>query len=175
MLFVQLSKYSISMDIHSRMAWIHQIAEICQRWGGVGVRGVSRMGPRRASGGLGRTPNPGLAVCAGLRTRASGCQAYKDVLAASPQSDTAPPSHAMPLLLLLRPLLEASAGAGPQALPTHPILRPENPRSASARRSARDAACPSVSAAPARAHPPVCPAAGPAGCGPESGDPAAGR
>ena len=25
------------------MAWIHQIAEICQRWGGVGVRGVSRM------------------------------------------------------------------------------------------------------------------------------------
>ena len=25
------------------MAWIHRIARICQRWGGVGVRGVSRM------------------------------------------------------------------------------------------------------------------------------------
>ncbi|HHA2368378.1 TPA: hypothetical protein ACOENC_003053, partial [Stenotrophomonas maltophilia] len=37
------SKYSIPMEIHPRMAWIHQIAEICQRWGGVGVRGVSRM------------------------------------------------------------------------------------------------------------------------------------
>jgi hypothetical protein len=26
MLFVQLSKYSISMEIHPRMAWIYQIA-----------------------------------------------------------------------------------------------------------------------------------------------------
>ncbi|WP_262238710.1 hypothetical protein, partial [Stenotrophomonas maltophilia] len=43
MLFDQLSKCSNSMQIHPRMAWIHQIAEICQRWGGVGVRGVSRM------------------------------------------------------------------------------------------------------------------------------------
>ncbi|SSM89097.1 Uncharacterised protein [Acinetobacter baumannii] len=34
------------------------------------------MGPRHASGGLGRTPNPGLAVCAGQRTRASGDRAY---------------------------------------------------------------------------------------------------
>jgi len=25
------------------MAWIYQIAEICQRWGGVGVRGVRGM------------------------------------------------------------------------------------------------------------------------------------
>ncbi|PJL10913.1 hypothetical protein B9Y66_17775 [Stenotrophomonas maltophilia] len=25
------------------MAWIYPIAEICQRWGGVGLRGVSRM------------------------------------------------------------------------------------------------------------------------------------
>ncbi len=33
-------------------------------------RTVGAMGPRHASGGLGRTPNPGLAVCAGLRTRA---------------------------------------------------------------------------------------------------------
>jgi len=49
---------------------------------------------------------------AGCQPHGCGCQAYKDVLAASPHSDTAPPSHAMPLLLLLRPLLEASAGAG---------------------------------------------------------------
>ncbi len=33
-------------------------------------RSVGAMGPRHASGGLGRTPNPGLAVCAGQRTRA---------------------------------------------------------------------------------------------------------
>ena len=33
-------------------------------------RTVGAMGPRPASGGLGRTPNPGLAVCAGQRTRA---------------------------------------------------------------------------------------------------------
>ena len=44
--------------------------------GGSGCGGVSRMGPRHASGGLGRTPNPGLAVCAGQRTRASGDRAY---------------------------------------------------------------------------------------------------
>ncbi|CAM0118997.1 conserved hypothetical protein [Stenotrophomonas maltophilia] len=37
-----------------------------------------------------------MLVCAGLRTRASGCQAYRDVLAASPQSDTAAPSHGEP-------------------------------------------------------------------------------
>ncbi|WP_367785587.1 MULTISPECIES: hypothetical protein, partial [unclassified Stenotrophomonas] len=43
MFFDQFSKYSISMEIHPRMAWIYQIAEICQRWGGVGLRGVSRM------------------------------------------------------------------------------------------------------------------------------------
>ncbi|MDV3516719.1 hypothetical protein, partial [Stenotrophomonas sp. C1657] len=47
MLFDQLSKYSNSnsnsMEIHPRMAWIHRIARICHRWGGVGVRGVSRM------------------------------------------------------------------------------------------------------------------------------------
>ncbi len=33
-------------------------------------RTVGAMGPRHASGGLGRTPNPGLAGCAGQRTRA---------------------------------------------------------------------------------------------------------
>jgi len=52
--------------------------------------GVSRMGPRHASGGLGRTPNPGLAVRAGLRARASGDRAYMDVLAAAASQPTLP-------------------------------------------------------------------------------------
>ncbi|PJO52867.1 hypothetical protein CR156_12070 [Stenotrophomonas lactitubi] len=43
MFFIPNSKYSIPMEIHPRMAWIYQIADICQRWGGVGLRGVSRM------------------------------------------------------------------------------------------------------------------------------------
>ncbi len=116
MLFDQLSKYSISMEIHPRMAWIYQTLGNCQRWGGVGVRGVSRMGPRHASGGLGRTPNPGLAVCAGLRTRASGCQAYTDVLAASPHSDTAPPNHGLHAVALA--VASAGAGRSPAKNPT---------------------------------------------------------
>ncbi|SET41567.1 hypothetical protein SAMN05720615_104102 [Stenotrophomonas indicatrix] len=98
-----------------------QIAEIRRRWGGVGLRGVSRMGPRHASGGLGRTPNPGLAVCAGKRTRASRGQAYREVLAASPQSDTAPPSHGMPAVAVA--VASASAGAGRSpAEPSTPLL-----------------------------------------------------
>ena len=60
-------------------------------------------------------------------------------------------------------------------LPNNPIPRPGTPRSASVHRSARDAACPSASAAPATAHPPACPATGPAGCAPGSVAPAAGR
>ena len=59
------------------------------RAGGV-RRGVSAMGPRHASGGLGRTPNPGLAVCAGQRTRAWRARAYKDVFTASPAQPTRP-------------------------------------------------------------------------------------
>ncbi|MET3152413.1 UNVERIFIED_ORG: hypothetical protein ABIC77_003672 [Stenotrophomonas geniculata] len=108
---------------HPRMAWTHQPPENCQRWGGVGLRGVSRMGPRHASGGLGRTPNPGLAVCAGSRTRASRGQAYRDVLAASPQFDTAPPSHGIPAVAVAVALASASAGAGRSpAEPSTPLL-----------------------------------------------------
>gem|GEM_PF-2073564 len=41
------------------------------RAGSAGLPGtVCAMGPRHALGGLGRTPNPGLAVCAGQRTPA---------------------------------------------------------------------------------------------------------
>ena len=60
-------------------------------------------------------------------------------------------------------------------LPNNPNPRPGNPRWASAHRSARDAACPSASAAPATVHPPACPATGPAGCAPASAGPTAGR
>ncbi len=48
----------------------------CHGRQGASARTVGAMGPRHASGGLGRTPNPGLAVCAGQRTRASGDRAY---------------------------------------------------------------------------------------------------
>jgi len=64
--------------------------------GWVRLRGVSAMGPRHASGGLGRTPNPGLAVCAGQRTRASGDRAYMDVLAAAPATGPTPPTLRKP-------------------------------------------------------------------------------
>ncbi|QDL27667.1 hypothetical protein EGM71_07870 [Stenotrophomonas maltophilia] len=86
MLFDLDSKYSIPMEIHPRMAWIHQIAEICQGWGGIGVRGVRGMdaaakppwtGSRRP-----RAPTP--------PRQPTECQ----------------------LLLLPLPWLEASAGAG---------------------------------------------------------------
>ena len=43
-------------------------------------RTVGAMGPVHAPGGLGRTPNPGLAVCAGQRTRARRLRAPMDGL-----------------------------------------------------------------------------------------------
>ena len=148
----QISKYSILIGIHPHTEWIHQIAEICQRWGGVGVRGVSRMDA---------AAKPTWTYLRRPRT-------------------PAPPRHptGSPLLLLLL-LLPASGrhyhGCRAQPCRTNPIPRPGNPRSASAHRSARDAACPSASAVPATAHPPACPATGPAGCAPGSAGPAAGR
>ncbi len=71
-------------------------AENCRRRGGLDGGGVSRMGPRHASGGLGRTPNPGLAVCAGQRTRASGDQASMDGFTASPAIRPTPPTRSNP-------------------------------------------------------------------------------
>ncbi|TPD95164.1 hypothetical protein FJP65_12895 [Stenotrophomonas maltophilia] len=41
--FDQLSKYSISMEVHPRMAWIYQTPGNCRRRGGVGLRGVRGM------------------------------------------------------------------------------------------------------------------------------------
>ena len=108
-------------------------AGTCRRRGGSGCGGVSRMGPRHASGGLGRTPNPGLAVCAGQRTRASGDRAYMDVLAASPATGPTPPSHRNPAFALAlafalavavavevagqRPALPRGAGCNPAKHP----------------------------------------------------------
>jgi hypothetical protein len=86
MLFELDSKYSIPMKIHPRMTSIHQIARICQGWGGVGVRGVSRMDaaakPTWTYLRRPRTPTP--------PRQPTECQ----------------------LLLLPLPWLEASAGAG---------------------------------------------------------------
>ena len=110
-------------------------AGTCRRRGGSGCGGVSRMGPRHASGGLGRTPNPGLAVCAGQRTRASGDRAYMDVLAASPATGPTPPSHGMPAFDVAVAVAVAvdSAGAGRSpANPPHPHLTPRSAESASA-------------------------------------------
>ncbi len=82
-----------------------QLAGNCRRRGGSGCGGVSGMGPRHASGGLGRTPNPGLAVCAGKRTRASRDQASMDgftACPASPHRPTQPSDSRLLLWLLLR-------------------------------------------------------------------------
>ncbi|KAA3596716.1 hypothetical protein D1178_20105 [Stenotrophomonas maltophilia] len=57
MLFDLDSKYSIPMEIHPRMAWIHQIAEICQRWGGMDRQDRWRHGCRH------RAPMDGFTAC----------------------------------------------------------------------------------------------------------------
>ncbi|TGW16518.1 hypothetical protein E4417_18200 [Stenotrophomonas maltophilia] len=57
MFFDQLSKYSISMEIHPRMAWIYQTLGICQRWGGVGWQDRWRHGWRH------RAPMDGVTAC----------------------------------------------------------------------------------------------------------------
>ncbi|MBA0309421.1 hypothetical protein B9Y85_12440 [Stenotrophomonas maltophilia] len=59
MLFVQFSKYSISIEIHPRMAWIyHQPSSgICRRWGGVGGQDRWRHGWRH------RAPRDGFTAC----------------------------------------------------------------------------------------------------------------
>ncbi len=80
-------------------------AENCRSRGGLDGGGVSRMGPRHASGGLGRTPNPGLAVCAGQRTRASGDQASMDGFTVSPAIRPTPPTRSNPAVAVAVALL----------------------------------------------------------------------
>jgi len=55
---------STKVDTHQQQhrTQFGQIAGVCRRRGGSGCGGVRGMGPRYTSGGLGRTPNPGLVV-----------------------------------------------------------------------------------------------------------------
>ncbi len=147
MLFVQLSKYSISMEIHPRMAWIYLRH---RKSVGDGVVWVGRT--VGAMDGAIEPPWMGLRRVLPTHT--------------APANKQNSQSRLLPLPLQVQ---------GRRPCRTNPNPRPGNPRSASAHRSARDAACPSASAAPATAHPPAYPAAGPAGCAPGSAGPAAGR
>ena len=56
--------------------------------------GVSRMGPRHASGGLGRTSNPGLSLCAGQRTRKAATERTWTYLQRPPDNPPARPIQA---------------------------------------------------------------------------------
>ncbi len=116
-----------------------------------GCRTVGAMGPRHASGGLGRTPNPGLAVCAGQRTRArrhraprgEGALLAKHCFASARtpsrqrlgrtaerglrrvlQPHTAPPNPQQPRAALALALALAFAGAGLQALQSNYVTQP---------------------------------------------------
>ena len=57
MLFVQLSKYSISMEFHPRMTGIQQTPGRCQGWGGMGRQDRWRHGWRH------RAPMDGFTAC----------------------------------------------------------------------------------------------------------------
>ncbi|MBA0369134.1 hypothetical protein D7Y42_00250 [Stenotrophomonas maltophilia] len=119
---------STKVDTHQEQLMpFRQIVEICRRRGGSGCGGVSRMGPRHASGGLGRTPNPGLAVCAGQRTRASRDRATWTYLQRPPQPDPLRHPSAGPLLLLLLLLLLRLPASG-RHYPWMPgATRPQTP------------------------------------------------
>ncbi len=119
---------------YPRMPWIYRVdqgrhlpraAENCRRRGESGCGGVSAMGPRHASGGLGRTPNPGLAVCAGQRTRARRDRAYRDVFTAPPATGPTPPTHGKPAFDLASVVAVVSAGAGRSPASTNPSLLQE--------------------------------------------------
>ncbi len=75
------------------------------------------MGPRHASGGLGRTPNPGLAVCAGQRTRASRDQAPNGRVYGVPCHRTLPANAQETSFLLWLWLLPLRVQGGSPAVP----------------------------------------------------------
>ncbi|MBA0236521.1 hypothetical protein D7Y50_23165 [Stenotrophomonas maltophilia] len=97
MLFDQLSKYSNSMEIHPRMAWIHQIAEICQRWGGMGRQDRWRHGCRhRAPMGEGALLAKHCFASARTHSRQRlGRTAERGLRRVLPVH-AAPPAHGMP-------------------------------------------------------------------------------
>ncbi len=156
-------RYARSEPSMARL-WRTSVRGKLSKAGWVGWRGVSRMGPRHASGGLGRTPNPGLAVCAGQRTRASGDQASMDGFTASPPSDPPRQPAAIQLLLLLLLLLCCLCrcrAASPAKTPTSPSLQSPAGRgspataAASATPGSSHHAGPATAATPATA-PPRC-------------------
>ena len=129
-----------------------------------GCRTVGAMGPRHASGGLGRRPNPGLAVCAGQRTRARRHRAPKDGFTACPAAPHRPAQPAailpLPLLLLLLLLLQVK-GCKPCKATTSPSLQSPAGRGSPATAAASSTpgsshpAGPATAATPATA-PPRC-------------------
>ncbi len=68
---------STKVDTYRESGFTHRHRETVGGGAAWVGRTVGAMGPRHASGGLGRTPNPGLAVCAGQRTRARRHRAPK--------------------------------------------------------------------------------------------------
>ncbi|MBA0383917.1 hypothetical protein D7Y34_09395 [Stenotrophomonas maltophilia] len=88
LLFDQFPKYSISMEIHPRMAWIY--------W-------------PPATGQLSKAGHCGFAGC---EPHGCGDQAPMDGFTAAPQAHSALPFPRKPLWHLTLPLLAASAGAG---------------------------------------------------------------
>ena len=64
------STVSTKVDTYRQSQFTHRHRESVGGGAVWGCTTVGAMGPRHASGGLGRTPNPGLAVCAGQCTRA---------------------------------------------------------------------------------------------------------
>ena len=74
-------------------------------------RTVGAMGPRHAPGGLGRTLNPGLAACAGQRTRARRHRAPRDGFTACPASPYRPAKPNIPTAAVDVDFDFASSGA----------------------------------------------------------------
>ena len=98
---------------------------------------------RGSTADRGELSEVGRCRIAGCQPHGCGCQAYKDVLAASPQSDTAPPSHGIPAVAVAVAVALASASAGAGRSPAEPstplLLLPGAARAwcrATARRSA---------------------------------------
>ena len=131
--------------------------------GGVGwMAGCEPHGPEACLGRVGQDAQPGLAVCAGQRTRASGDQASMDGFTASPPSDPPrQPAAIQLLLLLLLCCLCRCRAASPAKTPTSPSLQSPAGRgspataAASATPGSSHHAGPATAATPATA-PPRC-------------------
>ncbi len=114
----------IGRNVHPRMAWIYYARELS------GVGRYGQAGPLAPwargmpSGGLGRTPNPGLAVCAGRRTRARRHRAPWMGLRRVLPAHTAPPTSVAAFAVAVavevagqRPALQRVPGGSPANTP----------------------------------------------------------